>query len=69
MGGADFYSRLETVNVMPGLDDGQLHGACGLNALPVAPHVALVGSCEIRQVGADKMRRETGDGCKFPASF
>ncbi len=30
--------------IAPGLDDGQLHGVCGLNALAVAPHVALVGS-------------------------
>ncbi len=44
MGGADFFSRLETVDIAPGLDDW-LHGACGLNALAVAPHVALVGSC------------------------
>jgi hypothetical protein len=52
-----------------GLDDGRLHGACGLNALVVAPHVALVGSCGIRQVGVDKMRHETRVGRKFPASF
>jgi hypothetical protein len=54
---------------MPGLDDGRLHSACGLNALLVAPHVALVGSCGIWQVGADKMRCEAGDGCKLLASF
>ena len=69
MGGADFFGRLETVNFAVGLNDGRLHGACGLNALLVAPHVALVGSCEIKQVGIDKMCREAGDGRKFPALF
>jgi hypothetical protein len=69
MGSADFFGRLETVNFVPGLDDGWLHGAHGLNALSVAPHVALVGSCEISQVGVDKMPHDAGDGCKFPALF
>ncbi len=45
MGGADFFGQLETVDIAPGLDDGRLHGACELNALAVASHVALVGSC------------------------
>ncbi len=44
MGGADFFVRLETVDITPGLDDGWLHGLGGLNALAVAPHVALIGS-------------------------
>ncbi len=69
MGSADFFGQLETVNVAPGLDDSWLHGACGLNALAVASHVAHVSSCGIRQVDVDKMRHETGDGCKFPALF
>ncbi len=45
MGGADFFVWLETVDVAPGLDDGWLHGFGGLNALAVAPHVALISSC------------------------
>jgi hypothetical protein len=45
MGGADFFGWLQTVNVVLGLDDGQLHDACGLNALTVAAHVVLVCSC------------------------
>ncbi len=45
MGSADFFGQLEPVDVAPGLDDGRLHGACGLIALVVAPHVALVSSC------------------------
>ncbi len=69
MGSTDFFGRLETVDVTPGLDDGRLHGACGLNALLVAPHVALVGCYGIRQVGFDKMCHEAGDGQKFPALF
>jgi hypothetical protein len=49
MGGGDFFSRLETVCIAPDLlDDGWLHGACGLNALAVALHVALGGSCGLR---------------------
>ncbi len=67
MGRADFFGRLDIVDVAPGLDDGRLNGARGLNALPVAPHVALVGCCGIKQVGVDKMHREDGDGHKFPA--
>jgi hypothetical protein len=69
MGGAYAFGWLETVDIAPGLDDGRLHGACRLNALAMAPHVALTGSCGIRQVGVDKMHCETGDGCKFPALF
>ncbi len=69
MGSADFFGWLETVDIAPGLIDGRLHGARGLNALSVAPHVALVGCCGIRQVGVEKMRHEAGVGCKFPASF
>ena len=69
MGSADFFGRLETVDLLPGIDDGQLHGTCGLNALLVVSHVALVGCCGIRQVGVDKMRHEAGDGCKFPILF
>ena len=69
MGGGDFFILLETVNIAPGLDDGWLHGACGLNALLVAPHVALVSCCGIRQVGVDKMLCEAGNGHKFPALF
>jgi hypothetical protein len=69
MGSTDFFGGLKTVDVVPGLDDGQLHGAHGLNALSMAPHVALVGYCGIRQEGVDKMRHEAKDGCKFPASF
>ena len=45
MCGADFFGWLEIVNVMPGLDDGWLRGASGLNTLAVAPHMALIGSC------------------------
>ncbi len=44
MGGADFFIWLEIVNIAPGLDDGLLHGLGGLNALAVAPHVALIVS-------------------------
>ncbi len=45
MGGTDFFIRLETVDVAPGLDDGWLHDLGGLNALVVAPHVALISGC------------------------
>jgi hypothetical protein len=45
MGDADFFGWLETVDVALGLDDGRLHGECGLNALAVVLHVTLVGSC------------------------
>jgi hypothetical protein len=69
MGSANFFGRLKTVNVAMGLDDGWLHGTHGLNTLLMAPHVALVDCCGIRQVGVDKMRREARDGCKFLASF
>jgi hypothetical protein len=56
MGSADFFGwLLETVDVALGLDDGRLHCARGLNALSVAPHVALVSCYGIRQVGVDKM--------------
>jgi hypothetical protein len=44
MGGANFFGQLETVNVVPGLYDGQVHGVDGCNALVVAAHVALVCS-------------------------
>ncbi len=69
MGSTDFFGQLETVDVAPGLDDGRLDGVCGLNALLMVPHVALVGCCEIWQVVVDKMRHKARDGCKFPASF
>ncbi len=69
MGSADFFGRLEAVNIVPGLNDGWLHGVCGLNALSNAPHVALVECCGIRQVGVDKMQCEARDGCKFLAFF
>jgi hypothetical protein len=69
MCGTDFFGWLETVDVASSLYDGGLHGACGLNALSVAPHVALVGCCGIRQVGVNKMHCEAGDSNKFPASF
>ncbi len=68
VGGADFFG-LETVDVATGLDDGQLHGARGPNALLVVPHVALVGCSGIEQMDFDKMYHEAGDGCKFPAPF
>ncbi len=63
MGGADFFGRLETVDVATRLDDGQLHGVHGLHALLVAPHVALDDCSQIGQMGFDKMRREALDGC------
>jgi hypothetical protein len=69
MGGADYFTRLETVDVALGLDDGRPHGSGGLNALALAPHVALIGSCSIRQVDVDKMCCEAGDSCKLPAKF
>jgi hypothetical protein len=69
MGSADFFGWLEIVDVLSGLDDGQLYGACRLNALPVGPYVILVSCCGIRQVEVDKMCHEARDGCKFPALF
>ena len=69
MGTADFFGQLETVDIVPGLNDGRLHGACRLDALLVMTHVALVSCCGIRRVGVDKMRHKAGDGCKFSASF
>jgi hypothetical protein len=61
-GSADFFGRLETVNIATSLDDGRLHGAHGPNALSVAPHVPFVGCSGIEQMGFDKMRREAGGG-------
>jgi hypothetical protein len=69
IGSADFFGWLETVNVAPSLYDGWLYGTCGLNALLLVPHVALVGCRGNKQAGIDTMYHEAGDGCKFLASF
>jgi hypothetical protein len=69
MGSTDFFIRLETVNIVPSLDDGWLHRLGGLNALVVASHVAFISGCWMRQVIVDKMRHETGDCFMFPAMF
>jgi hypothetical protein len=44
MSSADFFGQLKTVDVKLGLDNDQLHGACGLNALLMVPHVAHVNT-------------------------
>ncbi len=69
LGGADFFSGVQVVNLESRIKNGWLDGVRGLGALPLVAHVAFVGGSREWEMVADNAQQETGDSRQFIAAL